>query len=230
MYAVQNIAISGAPNREQDREDDAGGEVAPPEGDRRHVAGGGSECERGQDRAPVEELPWLGVDAVDRQGPLVRPPPPDEHAEGDREHGRRHDVGDADPDVQDVGRHRPEHADHDDREPVLPRDVGARAHLDHERHREPEESERYGDQRSDGVGEEVRRGLAHPGGQDLDDPEEDRDLRDLAPRVPSHDDRDRCRVVVGDRVRHVAAFSQHRSYFPSWSARADGPAVRFSAL
>ncbi len=141
------------------------------------VPDGRPEGEGGHDRGPVEGLPTRSVDAVDRQG-LLGSLPGDEHR---RQHkcveGAGDVVGDTETDVEDVSRHRAEHADHDDGEPVCPGDVPVPGVLEHEGEYEGDEPQADGQLGVQPVHRVVGRGLAHGRRQGLHHPEVGRDLR-----------------------------------------------------
>ena len=138
------------PEEEQDR-----AEVAEAEGDCSEVAGGGAEGEGGEHGGPVEELAARSGDAVDRERALGDIPSPEDHGEDDRVEDRRGDVGDAEADVEDVGGHRAEDADHRHRQPVGPRHVAVLAELQVEGNAEGDAAEHDGDLGDEAVDEEV---------------------------------------------------------------------------
>jgi hypothetical protein len=87
-------------------------------------------------------------------------------------------------DVEDVGAHRAEDADHRHRQPVGPGDVALGGELQVDRDHEGDAAEHHGDLRDEAVDEEVRGRLAHPGRQRLDDPEVGGDFGDLRVERP----------------------------------------------
>lgn len=151
------------------------------------VARGGAEGEGGEDGRPVERLAAAGADAVDGQGPFTRVPEDEDHGQYGKEGRRRHGVRYAEADVQDVGCHGAEHADHDDGGPVGPGDVPAESELHGEGDRQGEAAESDRRNRTEQAGQEVGRRLAHAGGQHLDDPEVDGHLWHLV-RHPAYGD------------------------------------------
>ena len=71
---------------------------------------------------------------------MLGPVPADEHGDQhDRIQQARRDVRDAEPDVEDVGGHRPEYADADHGQPIRPCDVAAHAELQRQCGDEPDE-------------------------------------------------------------------------------------------
>ena len=82
--------------------------------------------------------------------------------------------------MQDVGGHRAKHRHHHDGQPVDRRDVAAEDELPDQRDDERDRPNRDRDIGVDPVNQVVGRRLAHPGRENFDDPEVDRELRDLA--------------------------------------------------
>ena len=164
---------------EQDREHHPGREIAKTHRARGHVASGRAKSESGHHRGPVEQFAAGGVDAVDRQGLLARKPGREDDGESGGEEDRRHGIRDAESNVHHVGPHRAEHRHHGDRQPVERRHVAAHQQLQRHRHRQADGSENDGDYRIDLEDQEVRGGLAHRGGQELDHPEQQGDFRNL---------------------------------------------------
>ncbi len=117
----------------------------------------------------------LWIDRV----PSTRYQNPERGEHRHEEHRRRHAVGHPQDDVHGVGTRRPEHADHEDGEPVHARPVGPCTQLQSHRHDEPEPAEDDRRDRPQGGRRPVPRRLAHPGGQQLGDPEPHGDLGDL---------------------------------------------------
>ena len=74
----------------------------------------------------------------------------------------------------------PKIGDHRHRQPVDPRVVATGGELQRQRDRQTDSPERDRDDRGELVDQEVRGRLPHAGGQDLGDPEDGRDLGDLA--------------------------------------------------
>jgi hypothetical protein len=112
---------------------------------------------------PVERLTTRGVDAVNGEC-LLGPLPADEHGEQhDAVEDARHRVGDAEADVEHVGGHGAEHADHDHGQPVRPRDVAAHRELQREGGEEADEPQADGRHGYHRVDEVVGGRLAHRG-------------------------------------------------------------------
>lgn len=213
------IAAGQGGHGDQGGEEEARREVPELQRARREVADRGAQGEGGEHGGPVEDLAAAGADAVDRQRPLTDVPGGQNGGERQGE-GRRGDrVGDAGHDVDDVGGHRAEHADHDDRRPVRPGPVSVAPELCHQcdhQTREPEGSGGNGPQCAPQV---VRGGLAHAGRQHLDDPEDGRDGGDLAQAGAGRG----CRPVgvflrYGPRRRLAARLPHGRSCPPGAAA------------
>jgi len=117
-------------DRDHGREEQARSEVAEAEGDGGGIARGRAESEGGEHRRPVEHLPSLRTDAVDRERSLAPVPGPEDHIEDDPVEDRRSDVRHTEADAQDVGDHRADDADHRHRQPVGPGDVAVLGELD----------------------------------------------------------------------------------------------------
>ena len=153
-------------------------EVAPPEGDRGQVPERGAEGERREHRRPVEALAPLGGDAVDRERSLAALPAPEDGREHECPEDRGSRVGDVDVEVQEVRDARSGGGDRVGKEPVRKRLIAPGRELP---------GEPYEDQRDlDAARPEVpvrlqvvRGRLPSGGRQDLHDPEEGDDLRDL---------------------------------------------------
>jgi len=138
-----------------------------------------AEGEGGQHRGPVEELAPRRRDAVDRKRALDPVPGAEDRGEHDRIEDRRDEIGNPEPDVQDVGGHRPEDADHRDGEPVGPGHVAVLAELQVEGDAEGDAAEDDGDLGDQRMDEEVGGRLPHRRRQRLHDPEERRHFRHL---------------------------------------------------
>ena len=110
--------------------------------------------------------------------PSLRYQQEEDRRDDDREERSGHRIGDARAIVHAVGGHRAEDRDHHHREPV---DTGrgiALAQLQPQREPQPEDADRRGERHAL-LAEEVGHRLAHAGGQQLQDPEDRGDLRDL---------------------------------------------------
>ena len=83
-----------------------------------HVAERGAEREGNGDGQEVEEFPTGARDAVDRERRFDVVPPDEDRDQRDPEADGRHDVGDVERDVDDVGAHRAKDAHHDNGGPV----------------------------------------------------------------------------------------------------------------
>jgi len=113
------------------------------------------------------------------------------HADGER--GRGGHIGNAELDVEQVGGHRPEDSDHDDREPVGSRPVDRRRELNRDRDHERDEAARDGQIGVDRMDEVVGDRLAECRAQQLDRPKIRRDPRNL--RRPHTLDRASGRLI-----------------------------------
>jgi hypothetical protein len=80
--------------------------------------------------------------------------------------------------VRSVGDHRAEQRDPQDGGPVAHGVITLGSQLQPEDDEESADPDQGGQRDADGT-EEVRAGFSHPGGQQLDDPEEEEDLRNL---------------------------------------------------
>ncbi len=125
--------VADGGNRDHPGEEQPGGKVPQVEGRRRQISDRGAHREGSDNGGPVERLSTRGVDAVNREC-LLGLLPADEHRQ--QHHAvedARHRVGDAEADVEHVGSHSAEHADHDHGQPVRPRHVAAHPELQRQR-------------------------------------------------------------------------------------------------
>ena len=164
------------------RDDDRGGDhVAQAQRLGHEVTGCGAESEGHQDREPVERLAAGRDDRVDRQGALGAVPGYEHRCQGDPEDHRAEQQWHPEVVGQIVGDQRPEHADQRDRGPVQAGHVRGRAHLQgqDDRQQHPGHDRGPGEPKAEVGVEEVCGRLADRCAQDLDQPEVDRDFRDL---------------------------------------------------
>ena len=115
---------------------------------------------------------------------------PEDEDDGDNETERRsgHAVAKPGPIVDGISGHRPEHGGHGHREPVIRSAVLRLAQLKSQREHQPKESH-HGGERDTLLTQEVGHRLSHPGGQQLQHPEDQRDLGHL------HEDRLQARAA-----------------------------------
>src|SRR6185312_12119734 len=165
-------------NQDYEQEHDRRREVAQAEDAGGEVAEGGAEREGGEHHGPVEGLTPAGDDAVDRQRALAAVPGPEDQREHDRPQQRGARVRDADEQVQGIRHPGAEDRDREGQRPVGGGDVAARTEL-------PDQSDDHQARLHDRADlpiaqrEVVRYGLAAAGGEELDDLEQQGDLRHL---------------------------------------------------
>jgi len=173
--------------RDHAREDQRGRPVAHVEPLRRQVARCRAQCEREQNRQPVERFAAGRVDRVDGKGSLARIPRRENRGKRDREDNGRRDERYACVVREVVGDLRTHDADQDDTEPVDSRDVLRRPELedecgDQQRNRD---ERRLGQAEVEIPGEVVGGSLTDRRAQDLDHPEVDRDFWNLVQHLPA---------------------------------------------
>src|SRR5439155_10574857 len=165
-------------DQDDEQEHDRRREVAQAENAGGEVAEGGAESEGGEHHGPVVGLTPAGDDAVDRQRALAAVPEPEDQREHDRPQQRRARVRDADEQVQGVRHPGAEDRDRVGQGPVSGGDVAARPEL-------PDQGDDHQARLHDPAdlpvaqGQVVRHRLAAAGGEELDDPEQEGDLRHL---------------------------------------------------
>jgi len=140
-----------------------------------------AECERREDRRPIEELAAGGAHVVNGKRLLAAIPRCEDDGERASEDERRRLERDAVGVDQRIGDERPDHADEHDDEPVDPRDIAPPRQLhderDYEENRHDDRRDRQTELQRDV--EVVRERLADRRRQDLDRPERQRDRRDF---------------------------------------------------
>jgi hypothetical protein len=110
---------------------------------------------------------------VDGERLLGQVPEREDGGQRNGEERSRHEVGDAQPDMQDVCCHSAEDSDHGHSEPVDPWHIAARRELQRERTHQSDAPQGNRNHWRQPVHEVVRARLTHPGGQPLGDPEGD---------------------------------------------------------
>ena len=169
----------GVRNQNGHGEDRCRSEISELERGRKQITCGGSEREGRAHGRPVEQLAPGRPDAVDVER-VLDPLPGDQHdGEDGGEADRAGGIRNTERHMQHVGRHRPEHGDHRDGEPVEPWMETARQKLNDDRHGEDDERRTDSRHRVDDAHQVVAQGFAERGRQQLDDPEQGRDLGDL---------------------------------------------------
>ena len=123
---------------------------------------------------------------MDGQRPFAAVPERERRRQGDGEHAGGDRQRNAEVVDQIVGGERADHADQHDGQPVDLRNVAPGPELPVQGGDQAgaHDQRRPGQPEAEMVVEEVGGGLADRGGQDLDDPEEDRDLGDLVQHRP----------------------------------------------
>ena len=159
-------------------EENARGQIAQVERHRGEVSERGPERKGRENRCPVEGLPSLGRDAVNGQRALAALPDPEDRGQDDGPQQGRPGIGDMDIEMQEIRDSGPGDRDRVRQEPVRKRSIATGRKLQ----QQPDDDHQHLGAATLEVAvrlQVVRRGLTTGGRQDLHDPEDKNDLRDL---------------------------------------------------